>query len=92
LYDRLDLIVKRFVGKSYPCVGVIPWDAAVGDGIRARRPVLEYAPRSAAAICIREMAGEVVRRGRSGGGGGDIRDLLERIAGAGVSRSEEEQA
>lgn len=81
LYRRLDGIVRKFLGESYPCVGVIAFDHTVGDAIRARRPITEYAPGSAAALCLKELVTEVIESGSRGRKAGDICDLFERLAG-----------
>lgn len=81
LYGKLDGITRRFLGQSYPCVGVLPYDPVVGDAIRARRSVAEYAPGSAASICLKEVAEGVIERGR-GGQPGDVAELIRKLAGA----------
>ncbi len=56
LAERLNDIVERFLNVRLPVAGCVPFDEHVRDAIRYRRPTLEHAPRSAAAICMKEIA------------------------------------
>jgi flagellar biosynthesis protein FlhG len=66
LYAKLSAIVYRFLGRRYPCLGVVPYDPVVGDAIRARKPVMEYAPATGPSICLKEIADGLIRSGRTG--------------------------
>jgi flagellar biosynthesis protein FlhG len=79
LVGRLNRITRRFLNIELPLAGIVPHDPVVGDAIRRRCPVVEYAPRSAVAQCIQELAA-VVSRGGDGATAG--MSALERIASA----------
>lgn len=59
LAARLNTITKRFLDCVIPVSGVILRDDAVVDAIRARTPIGRYAPKSAPAQCLIELAHEV---------------------------------
>ena len=68
LAARLNLITRKFLGIEIPVAGVVTHDFAVGNAIRARKPVSAYAPGSAPARCLEEVARffvkeSVLRRG-----------------------------
>lgn len=60
LASRLNKIIQRFLGDEMPLAGVILYDRLVGDSIRARRSIVDYAPASQAAQCIQDLAKYVV--------------------------------
>lgn len=64
LAHRLNAIVQKYVRRELPLAGIIPYDPAVGNAIRARRPVVRYAPTSAP-TCALESLAEFVASGRS---------------------------
>ena len=57
LANRLNGITEKFLGFRLPVAGTILYDHVVGDAIRARRSVVHYAPNSAPAASLRELAG-----------------------------------
>ncbi len=56
LAERLNLITRRFLGAELPVAGVITYDGVVGDAIRARKSVMDFAPKSAPAQCLDDLA------------------------------------
>ena len=56
LAERLNGITEKFLGFRLPVAGTILHDYVVGDAIRARRSVVQYAPNSAPAASLRELA------------------------------------
>ena len=56
LAARLNTITKKFLNYAVPMAGVVIYDPVVGDAIRARRPVVHYAPKSAPAHCLSDLA------------------------------------
>ncbi|HBA85812.1 MAG TPA: hypothetical protein DCZ95_17145 [Verrucomicrobia bacterium] len=56
LASRLNGITKRFLGADIPVAGVIVHDPVVGDAIRARTSVVNYASRSGPSQCLQELA------------------------------------
>ncbi len=59
---RLAMVSRRFLGVEVSSLGWAPLDAAAGDAIRARRPLMLERPRSHAASAIRAAAVEASRR------------------------------
>ena len=49
---RLERTCERHLGLSLPCVGWVSSDAAVGNAVRVRVPLLAHAPQSGAARAI----------------------------------------
>lgn len=66
LAERLNGVTRRFLGREFAVAGILPYDSAAGDAIRARTPMLKYAPRSGLGQCLRAMAGEIAADGRTG--------------------------
>lgn len=60
LASRLNDATTRFLGRAFKVAGIILHDFVVGDSIRARRGILHYAPDSAPAIGLRNLARTVV--------------------------------
>jgi flagellar biosynthesis protein FlhG len=60
LANRLNDATTRFLGRPFKVAGIILHDFVVGDAIRARRGILHYAPDSAPAIGLRNLARTVV--------------------------------
>jgi flagellar biosynthesis protein FlhG len=60
LAARLNQIASQFLGRTFATAGVVLHDLVVSDAIRARRSVVRYAPDSAPAICIRNLARSIV--------------------------------
>jgi flagellar biosynthesis protein FlhG len=66
LAGRLNGIVKRFLGAELPLAGTIVFDEKARAAIRARIPIMNYAPQSPAALCLAEL-GRYVARHKPGG-------------------------
>lgn len=64
LAERLNIITGRFLKLELPLAGIIPYDAAVGDAIRARQSIVKYAPNSLPSCALRDLA-ETLTSGRS---------------------------
>ncbi len=62
LAGRLNGIVKRFLGVELPLAGTIVFDEQARAAIRARKPVMNYAPRSPSALCLAELGRSVAHR------------------------------
>jgi flagellar biosynthesis protein FlhG len=56
---HLDAVARRFLGHGIDYWGHVLSDAAVPRSVRQQRPLLEMAPRSAAARAIRDIAGRI---------------------------------
>ncbi len=60
LARRLNDATTRFLGRAFKVAGIILHDFVVGDAIRARIGLLHYAPDSAPAIGLRNLARTLV--------------------------------
>jgi flagellar biosynthesis protein FlhG len=58
LATRLNAITERFLGFTARVAGTVMYDRIVGDAIRARMPVINFAEGSAVATCLRDIARE----------------------------------
>jgi flagellar biosynthesis protein FlhG len=56
LYEHFCSATDRFLDVSIGYVGDIPYDPALKRAARARKPLLEYAPRAPAAVAITTLA------------------------------------
>jgi flagellar biosynthesis protein FlhG len=56
LASRLNGITKRFLGVDIPVAGIIVHDSVVGDAIRARKSIVNYASKSGPSQCLQELA------------------------------------
>lgn len=59
LYNKLNSVCERFLDASLQYLGAIPFDENLRKAVQKRRPLLEYAPRSKAAIALRTLAQKV---------------------------------
>lgn len=59
-FDGLADTARRFLGARLQWLGLVPQDNHLESAARRMRPLLEYAPRSAAAAAFRALAGEVL--------------------------------
>ncbi len=81
LSQRLAGITKRFLGVEFPCAGIVVFDHMVGNSIRARNPIVRYAPGTGPAQCIRELAAATIRKGgMSSAVRGINPEMFERLA------------
>ena len=80
LAARLNLITRKFLGIELPVAGVVPYDFAVGNAIRARKPISAYAPGSAPARCLEDVARFFVKQGARRGEVPDGRIFFEKLA------------
>jgi len=85
LAERLNRITRRFLRLELPVAGIVTYDAVVGDAIRARRPLMEYAGGSGPARCIADMARAVVAGRRCAAAGSELsRGFFGKLADIGV--------
>jgi len=52
-------LTRRFLDRNINSLGAVPDDPAVGQAVRRRRPVVEAAPNSPAALAFRTLAGRL---------------------------------
>ncbi len=55
-------LTRRFLDRNVNSLGAVPDDPAVGQAVRRRRPVVEAAPNSPAALAFRTLAGRLWAR------------------------------
>lgn len=93
LAERLNGITERFLGLRLPVAGTIIHDYVVGDAIRARRSVVQYAPNSAPAVSLKELAKFLTdsNRFREGERRAD-RDSFQHLVGVGDPGTEERRS
>jgi flagellar biosynthesis protein FlhG len=65
LAARLNQTTERFLGRTFEVAGVVLHDLVVGDAIRARQSVINFAPKSAPAICLRNLARSLVETNKA---------------------------
>lgn len=81
LARRLNEIATKYMGRRLDVAGMVLHDPIVGDAIRARRSVVQYAPNSAPAHGLRELARQLVSIGRWREQGPFSRELFCSLAG-----------
>ena len=85
LAARLNLITQKFLGIQLPVAGVIPYDPLVGHSIRARKPIMAYAPGSMPARCLEDVARYFVTQSKVRSGEvPDTRSFFEKLTQVGL--------
>ncbi|HEY7771550.1 MAG TPA: MinD/ParA family protein [Marinagarivorans sp.] len=56
LFTKLNSVCERFLDASIQYIGAIPFDENLRKAVQARKPLLEFAPRSKASQAIRVVA------------------------------------
>jgi flagellar biosynthesis protein FlhG len=81
LARRLNDISAKFLGRRLDVAGIILQDSVVGDAIRARRGVIQYAPNSAPARGLQDLAQHLIATGRQREHGQPVnRELFSSLA------------
>jgi len=78
VFEKLDLVVQRFLGARLRLFGQIPDDEVVPGSIRLQRPFLLAEPGAPSSRAVRRLAAEFL--GESAGGGG-LAGFLDRLVG-----------
>lgn len=65
LAEKLNQTALRFLGRKFDVAGIVLHDLIVGDAIRARKSVVRFAPKSAPAQCLRNLARSIVSSSKS---------------------------
>ena len=92
LANRLNDICYRFQGCRFPVAGIVVYDICVSETIRMRKPIADYAPKSAPARCIDETAEFIAKRlGLSGSGRKAETDLFESLMNIGLKENTEKK-
>lgn len=93
LAERLNQTVERFLNARLNLAGIVLHDYVVGDAIRARQSVLKFAPNSAPARCLSELATFVSGANRLREGARGIqRDSFESLLGLGSESESKERS
>jgi flagellar biosynthesis protein FlhG len=79
VFDKLDLVVRRFLSANLRCLGSIREDALVGRSVREQRPFLVGYPKCAAAAGIERMLPALLDG--DGAPRSSFRGFLERLVG-----------
>ena len=92
LAERLNRVVKRFLGAELPLAGTVVYDENVKDAIRARCPAVQYAGASAASKCIKELA-DTVLAGRNASNASEkmTDDFFDKLADLGLRHKPENE-
>lgn len=77
VFEKLNLVVKRFLGARITSFGAIPEDDAIPDCVRRQRAVLLEHPHSTASRAVRHLAEDYL--GERSGEGGGVRGFLKRL-------------
>lgn len=78
VFEKLNLVVQRFLGAKLRNFGSIPDDEAVPACVRRQRPFLLEAPTSGSSKAIRRLAADYLGEQGAGGGLGGFLDRLVR--------------
>lgn len=56
VHRRMDTVARRHLGRSIPLAGVVPFDFAVVEAVKRRKPLALWSPEARAAGAIRTIA------------------------------------
>ena len=59
LFNKLNTVCERFLDASLQYLGHVPFDENVRKAVQKRQPLLTFAPRSKAALALRNIAQKV---------------------------------
>lgn len=79
LFEKLNAVCDRFLDASLQYLGHVPFDESVRKSVQQRKALLEYAPRSKAAIAIKGLAQKVDEWPVQGGPRGHLEFFIERL-------------
>ncbi len=60
VFQRLSMVAERFLNVSIDHLGFIPYDKAFAKAVRQQRALLDLFPTSAAALCFRNLARQIL--------------------------------
>lgn len=64
VFDRINAVCQRFLGRSLRDAGYVLLDAHVGAAVRARRPFVLSEPECAASLCLTQLAHRLDRHAK----------------------------
>ncbi len=79
LFEKLNTVCDRFLDASLQYLGHVPFDENVRKSVQQRRPLLEVAPRSKAAIAIKGLAEKIDSWQVQSGPRGHLEFFIERL-------------
>jgi len=79
LFEKLNAVCDRFLDASLQYLGHVPFDENVRKSVQQRRPLLEVAPRSKAAMAIKGLAQKVDAWPVQSGPRGHLEFFIERL-------------
>ncbi|WP_096087183.1 MinD/ParA family protein [Agaribacterium haliotis] len=79
LFEKLNTVCERFLDATMSYLGHVPFDENVRKSVQARKPLLETAPNSKAALAVKELAKKVDEWPLPGGPRGHLEFFIERL-------------
>lgn len=84
LFNKLRQVTDRFLDVSLQFEGAIPFDEHIRKAVQRQKPVVEFAPRSPAALAYKKLADNVAMWPLPSTPRGHLEFFVERLVGAGV--------
>lgn len=85
LFLKLEQVCERFLDVMLHHIGDVPWDDMVRKSIQRQKPLLLSAPRSRAAMALRDIAAKVERLPVPTSASGHLEFFVERLLGAALA-------
>jgi len=79
LFEKLNAVCERFLDAALQYMGHVPFDEQVRKCVQARRSFVEMAPRSKAAVAVRELAQKIDSWPVQSGPRGHLEFFIERL-------------
>lgn len=79
LFEKLNAVCDRFLDASLQYLGHVPFDENVRKSVQQRKALIEYAPRSKAAIALKGLAQKVDEWPVQSGPRGHLEFFIERL-------------
>ena len=79
LFDKLNAVCERFLDASLSYLGHIPFDEQLRKAVQSRKPILEAAPSSKAAMAIKDIALKVDQWPLPSGPKGNLEFFIESL-------------
>lgn len=82
LFNKLNAVCEKFLDASLQYLGHVPFDENVRKAVQKRQPLMEFAPRSKAALAIKTMAQKIDQWPVQTSARGHLEFFLERLLAA----------
>lgn len=79
LFNKLNTVCERFLDASLQYLGHVPFDENVRKSVQQRKPLMEFAPRSKAALALKSLAQKVDEWPVQSGPKGHLEFFIERL-------------